>query len=452
MRCFNEEKIEEPDIMLYLLFVLPLPVFAENQVKTIDIQAVINEDGSMYITQNWIGHFVEGTEIYIPMDTPDYLTISEIRVSDQNGIYDTVQNWNINWSFEEKSGKCGIHYTDNSYEICFGISQYGENRYTVSYKLDNVVASYSDRDGMNFRFVNDRMNTTPTDVMVQIYLADGTLITDEIADVWGFGFTGNVAFENGSIIAETDTPIYDQNHVTILLSLDKGILSPLQQENGSFEEVRGKAFEGSDYDEEYTSEGVSIFAFIVIVLMFFGLPIGLVFWIRRIKRKSAEKRLKKFSERFGYFREIPNEGKLNATYALGRMFNICEDGAILATGMLHLMQIGCLSPIETQKVGFMGRTKETVSLKLMGSQHNNMNEYDEYLYTVLESAVGSDAILQSKELERFANKNDRLLRSYIQKCDSAGRDYLNQKYCLKEWAIPAKLADLTPFGSYFTKW
>jgi len=186
--------------------------------------------------------------------------------------------------------------------------------------------------------------------------------------------------------------------------------------------------------------------------MFFGLPIGLVFWIRRIKRKSAEKRLKKFSERFGYFREIPNEGKLNATYALGRVFNICEDGAILATGMLHLMQIGCLSPIETQKVGFMGRTKETVSLKLMGSQHNNMNEYDEYLYTVLESAVGSDAILQSKELERFANKNDRLLRSYIQKCDSAGRDYLNQKYCLKEWAIPAKLADLTPFGSYFTKW
>jgi len=227
MRCFNEEKIEEPDIMLYLLFVLPLPVFAENQVNTIDIQAVINEDGSMYITQNWIGHFVEGTEIYIPMDTPDYLTISELRVYDQNGIYDTVQNWNINWSFEEKSGKCGIHYTDNSYEICFGISQYGENRYTVSYKLDNVVASYSDRDGMNFRFVNDRMNTTPTDVMVQIYLADGTLITDEIADVWGFGFTGNVAFENGSIIAETDTPIYDQNHVTILLSLDKGILSPL---------------------------------------------------------------------------------------------------------------------------------------------------------------------------------------------------------------------------------
>lgn len=180
--------------------------------------------------------------------------------------------------------------------------------------------------------------------------------------------------------------------------------------------------------------------------MFFGLPIGLVFWIRRIKRKSAEKRLKKFSERFGYFREIPNEGKLNATYALGRMFNICEDGAILATGILRLIQIGCLSPAQNQEVGFMGRTKETVSLRLMGSQHDRMNEYDEYLYTVLERAAGSDATLQSKELERFASRNDRLLRDYIQKCDSAGRDYLSQKSCLKRWAMPAKLTDLTPSG------
>ncbi len=41
----------------------------------------------------------------------------------------------------------------------------------------------------------------------------------------------------------------------------------------------------------------------------------------------------------------------------------------------------------------MGKTKETVSLRLMGSQHDKMNEYDEYLYTVLESAAGSDSTL-----------------------------------------------------------
>lgn len=128
------------------------------------------------------------------------------------------------------------------------------------------------------------------------------------------------------------------------------------------------------------------------------------------------------------------------------MFDVCEDGAILATGMLRLIQLGCLSPVESQQVTFMGRTKETVNLRLMGGQHDQMDEYDEYLYTVLEAAAGADGILQARELERFAANNDRLLRAYIEKHDSKGRAYLSHKHCLKIWNTPAQLSHLTPAG------
>jgi len=427
-----------------LLFALPFPAFAANQVNTIDIEAVLYQDGSMYVTQVWEGNFNEGTEIYIPMNAPNYLAISQLTVSDQNGSYETVSDWNIDWSFEEKAGKCGIHDTDSGYEICFGISQYGQNRYAIEYKLDNVLGGYSDRDGVNFRFVNDGMNTTPTDVKVEIRLADGTPITEQNADIWGFGYDGQVGFSDGAILAYTESPIAPENHVTVLFSLDKGILSPSRQGPGSFEEVKETAFEGSDYDN--TGEEVSTFAAIVIMLLSFGLPIGLMIWFSRMKKKRAEKKRRRFAERFGYFRDIPNDGNLSATYALGRLFDVCEDGSILATGMLRLIQLGCLSPMETQEVGFMGKTQETVSLRLMSSNHRSMNEYDEYLYTILESAAGSDATLQAKELERFASQNDKLLRAYIEKHDSAGRAYLNQKHCLKRWNMPAKLTDLNPAG------
>jgi len=430
-----------------LIFALTFPTFAMNQLNNIDIQAVIYEDGSISITQNWEGSFKEGTESYIPINAPDYLTISQLTVSDQNGIYDTLSDWNIDWSFEEKARKCGVHHTENGYEICFGITSYGQNSYTISYKLDNALGGYSDRDGVSFRFVNDGMNTTPTHVTVQIQLADGRPITDEIADVWGFGFAGKVMFENGSIIARTDNPIYAENHVTIMLAMEKGTLSPSRNEPGSFEEVRETAFEGSDYDDNgYIDEEVSVFEAIFTTLLSIGIPIGLIIWIPRRKKKSTEKKRQRFSQRFGYFRDIPNEGNLSATYALGRIFNVFEDGAILATGILRLIQLGCLSPVVTQEVGFMGRTKETVTLRLMGSNHHKMNEYDEYLYTILESAAGSDATLQAKELERFANQNDTLLRAYIQKHDSTGKAYLNQKHCLKRWGTPPKLTDLTPAG------
>ena len=88
--------------------------------------------------------------------------------------------------------------------------------------------------------------------------------------------------------------------------MDKGILSPSRQETGSFEELRGKAFEGSDYDDTgYTGEEVSVFEATVTALLSIGLPIGLIIWIRKRKKKSAEKKRQRFSERFGYFRELP---------------------------------------------------------------------------------------------------------------------------------------------------
>lgn len=51
------------------------------------------------------------------------------------------------------------------------------------------------------------MNTTPTDIKVEIRLTDGTPITDKNTDVWGFGYDGQVEFSDGAILAYTESPI-----------------------------------------------------------------------------------------------------------------------------------------------------------------------------------------------------------------------------------------------------
>lgn len=103
MRCYMRKRVSGLILCFVLLFAFPLPAFAANHVNTIDIQSVIYEDGSMGIIQNWEVSFEEGTESYIPMNVPDYLTISGLKVTDQNGIYDTVKDWSIDWSFDEKA-------------------------------------------------------------------------------------------------------------------------------------------------------------------------------------------------------------------------------------------------------------------------------------------------------------------------------------------------------------
>lgn len=440
------KKIIPSFLLCCVLFVtFPFCVYASNRVNTIDIEATVFEDGAMGITQVWEGTFEEGTENYIPMNLPDYITLSELKVSDQNGVYQTVEDWDINWNFKEKANKCGIHQTDDGFELCFGISQYGKKRYTISYRLSNAVSAYSDKDGVNFRFVNAQMNTTPTNVSVKIQLANGTPITDEFADIWAFGFHGEVQFEDGTIHAYTTDPIESENHVTVMFSFNKGVLSPTHQESGSFEEVKQRAFEDSDYSE-YNDEDVSVWVVLLIIFMVFILPIAIIIIVHIVKQKTEEKKRRQFSQRFGYFRDIPNEGNISATYTLGRMFQVCKDGSILATGILRLIEIGCLIPVNTEDVGFMGKTKETVNLRLTGGIHHKMNAFDEFLYTILETAAGPDQILQAKELGHFANRNDRLLRIYIENHDNAGRTYLSQKQCFKRWRNPAKFVDLTPSG------
>lgn len=62
----------------------------------------------------------------------------------------------------------------------------------------------------------------------------------------------------------------------LLFALDKGILSPSRQETGSFEEVREKAFEGSDYDNiGTTGEEVSTFTALTVTLLSYAILFGI---------------------------------------------------------------------------------------------------------------------------------------------------------------------------------
>ena len=77
-------------VCLCLIGSVSVPAFAANKVSTIDMEAVLYKDGSMYVSQVWEGDFDEGTEIYIPMNAPSYLTISDLQVSDLGATYEVI--------------------------------------------------------------------------------------------------------------------------------------------------------------------------------------------------------------------------------------------------------------------------------------------------------------------------------------------------------------------------
>lgn len=426
-------------LSLLLIFgTLPCLAFAENHLSKIDVSVMLQNDGSALITQVWQGAFDEKTENYIGIKNIGDSEITDFTVSDQNGKYETLDEWSIDASFQEKARKCGVIRDDSGYELCWGISNYGANTYTFSYKMTNLVRSYNDADGFNFMFVNRGMNLYPTNASVTISLKSGK-ITDSIADIWGFGYQGYINFKSGSVYACTTQPLQpdDNSSMIIMMSLKKGIISPVSSVDDSFESVKDNAFGGSDYDDD---DGFFMLFIVFAIIVALILLVFLALYIRR------RLKLRALYMQADYYRGTPNGYNLPASYWLCKNFGINKsENAIIGAQLLKLMNDGCIEPAEDVSVGFFGGEKKSVSLKLV-KMPKQSDILGGRVYNMLVRAAGSDGVLQEKELEKAVSKNPDMLRDVINAADSAGQNSLKIKGCFKSNAASSSLRNLTDVG------
>ena len=416
------------------------PTLAASRVSEMELDVALRPDGSAHITQVWTTDTDEGTEFYLGCRDSGYLTITDFSVSDQNGSYVYVEGWDVDASFEEKANRCGILETGEGVELCWGISEYGENRYTIEYVLHDLVGSYSDADGFNHRFV-DEMNFFPTDVALTIRNQDGTPLTDEICDIWAFGFDGQIRFEDGVIRAWSEEPLERDQHMTVMVSLEKGVLSPRRAVEDSFETVKERALVGSDYgdgedaewdDEPLTAGDVLLFAAIILT------PVLLILLLVVLLVKVGKARRKKRMEQAGYFRDAPNDGNLNVTYQLGLCSGLCKEDALLGAYLMRLISQGCLESTDNSI------DAESVRLRLDHAPQSG-NAYEDALYTILEAAAGADGVLDPNELERYCGQNYIPLSHFMESCERSGKQTLIRSGCLKG-AVLGNDKDLTKKG------
>jgi len=418
---------------LLLIFMSQVALGA-NKVSDINVDVGIYEDGSAYITQTWNGNFTEGTEGYIPIENLGDMSLSEFLVSDASGPYTYINEWDVDASFEEKARKYGLVKTNKGYELCWGISDYGENRYAIEYKINNLVGGYEDFDGFNFQFINSGMGTLPTDVTLKITMQDGVKLDENNAGIWAFGFDGQINFQNGDVVAYTKKPLSSKtDSVIILLQLNKGLINPTRVVDKSFEAVKAEAFKGSDYDDKAGAGGSTTVLpeeefgpyDLVIGFVIMALPVVVIIYLLVRKGKRKKKILALYNEA-DYFREAPIAGDLESTFVLARDFSQSnDDGNLIGSAFLKLINAGCLEPMSEKTVGFFGKEKESISLRLVHPpQFTGVTT--EMLYDVLVSASSSDQILQERELEKYCKTNHKVIMAIIKAAKQSGQNTLLQ--------------------------
>lgn len=449
---------------LLVVMLFPLSVSAAGEeIRSVHITAELQQDGSAIMTEVWDISVSEGGELFVEKKNLGDMQISNLLVTDENGrVFEQVDRWNSNLSRQQRAYKSGIITTGDGYELCWGFGEYGRHTYTITYTLTDLVKAYSDTDGFNYAFLCEGQAASIDDVRITI-TKPNTTFTQNDTGIWAFSFSANVQLENGQIVAQSDARMRTSQRAQVMAEFDKGMFTPTSVQNGTFEDVKQHAFEGSDYAPGAEDRNGNFFTNINGKVLSKVLPIiGAVVAIFAVigvgaaaKKHGATRQMKKEYKEAEYCRKVPYNGSLPTTYSrLEELGQLEADSAIIGAYMLRWIRRKQV--VLTKEMGGMFGNKEEDAIRLM-PQMPDMETMERRLYDMLVAAAGSDGILQSKEFEKWSKRNYEKIQGWLQQYKNLGKSYLRSMGAIAEaerkvffGLIPTKTTVVTPVGEALT--
>ena len=372
---------------------------AHQRLHNLDIRVVLDKSGSARITETrQMTVDSEGTECYIKLCNTGNSIVKDLTVTDEQGTqFETLEFWDTSWSRAEKTNKCGIMMPAHGYELCWGLGAEGERTYITSYRLTNLVEGYTDSDGFNWMFVARDLTPYPEHVKLTITAEDGTLLTDSIANIWAFGYGGDILFRDSAIVAETTEPFKEHDGMIVMCEFNKGVFTPDKCYNQSFQDVKQRAFEGSDYPEEDKDPWWKTALYWICGGGMIFLALCGLLW------EPVERLVNKYKFRnIEWYRDIPLGGDLEKANLLINKLNDTygQDEQLLSALVLKLVQTGALG-IQ----GGSGKPSFVIKPWEADAQMPN-GELLQIIYDIFKSAAGDNQVLDPKELTNYMEKEE----------------------------------------------
>lgn len=389
--------------------------FAQDHiVRDIDITVTLSQDGTATIHEEWNIVAGKGTEWYLVRSNLGPCSISDLRVREAGVDFYNEGVWNIDRSMGEKAGRCGIVRKEDGCELCWGLGSYGPHLFEVEYKMTNLVEAMDDYDCLHIQFVSPGINPYPQHARVSIVRQDGQTFSSSNSAIWAFGFSGDINFIDGAVVANTDKAFdSDFESVIVMCRFEKGFFSPQTSIGGKFDDKLSKAFKDSDY-EEYLKrerrENISVISIVIAMVVFF---VGLISSLIRARNKKMFGVVK--IKEIGYSREVPFGGEIfQSRYVLKQVSGV-SDGNFAGALILKMIKDGYLH-VATSAEGEL----------LIGFVENKdlstLSPFVKDFYDMLYQASGEDHILQEKEFSKWSLKmaNAKRLSKWVEGLNGEG--------------------------------
>lgn len=430
-----------------LIFFIPFTVFA-NDIESISIEATIHQDGSATIRENRVFNVSDGTEHYIVVGNLGDSELTDYKVFDSQGNeLQFVDNWDVDWSRQEKAGKYGIIDTGDGYELSFGYGEYGRHDFTVEYKITDFIYNLEDgNQAVYWRFVNDDMDPV-SQVDISVTNDIGYEFIYPQVRIWGFGFEGTTAITSERLSMETNT--FSRSDYMVMLSIFDGqIFNTNKGSDWTSDSLIDQAFEGVDVDPKDYQDGstnesfeddtssssssgglfasfltggifsVAMLLYIVGMVYIVGVTaFRFIFGIKGAPTAYTAEKYKKPKD-LGYHRQIPFEDFLLTSNIVKP-----EPKNVISAYILKWLFEGRLED-SSEEVGFIFKRDALALIIKDKPELEFSNNEEKELWGFLKASAGSDMILSEEEFNRYIRKNPSKMTSWIKDAFDYSYDFL----------------------------
>ena len=172
-------------LISFIFFIINSNLVLANDIKSINMDIYLDNNGDAHITETWEADLDSGTEGYKPYYNLGNSTIKDFQVLFKGQNFTFNDYWNVNASFDEKKYQAGFNYIEDGMELCFGISEYGLNTYVLKYTITNFISKTEDADVLYWTLIPHELSDKPEHFYIKVY---SDFAYEDSLDVWGFGY------------------------------------------------------------------------------------------------------------------------------------------------------------------------------------------------------------------------------------------------------------------------
>ena len=432
-------------IFIIGLILLPKTSFAD-EFKSIDMDISIDKNGIASVNETWNidENNKDYTERYKLIENLKGLKIEDFSLSANGKDFEKIESWDTDKNFEEKSYKYGMIDRNDEVELCWGISSYTDNTYTLKYKINPLVVGLNDADMVFFQFVGGNFDPKPENVSIKI---NGYEKFPEDTKMWGFGLVGEINNENGNIVLRSKGEV---DYTTIMLKFPKGYFNTSYREDKSFKDYADKAVVDSKWEEKEGSvdtEPIPLFVKIILAILPVAVLSGIFLEIREAKLNFDENniinsdRLKKAkSYKNEFYSHIPYEGNIEDIYFLlnrAYPYEVSPENFIDAfiLKLIYDKNIN-LTDDRHPKIEIISRPK-------------NMGQVEEEFFDIVEESMkySKDGLVSEKNIAKYFRKNREEVEDFYDNFFESSKNALIENGYLKEVSYQKKFLNTKRTGT-----